>query len=451
MRSSSIRASAINYSETDEERGDRRNSNNSDFDSDPDDAAPFSIHGDQHHRKDSSLVPLLNPSNTKRGRHNSIFVKSFEDFKGQEDWEVQRKKYVYILGDSFESFFFKFDRLITSGVQYKRFKLLGYLAMSVTNIFAIEIGFALPFILFATGWDGFGLELAYLMLFLSLFSQIPKRFLWRYRPYMVKRAYKMNPKESAKTSSFPSRAVTCATVYSFFACYVYVHMFIANPMTGKDTHHNNSVEYSIGPYYILWWMPVLITVCVLLSSWARIILGVHYPSDCLFGFLQGAAVCAVATFVHHLHAVGLGVWCQTCFDNMCYANAEHAVNLKSLGSINWFVFASCLIVSLVLVLFSIIKPIDFWDKCDRVYGMLLPGIVFHLTFLCPQISTVSLEQPGKEHWWSYISATVLVCLCSFLVYRNRGKFGMLSFILLFCILYFYLVVWRSSHVGEIKS
>jgi hypothetical protein len=56
---------------------------------------------------------------------------------------------------------------------------------------AIETGIATPFVLYVLGFDGLATELSYLMLLLALFSQIPKRFLWRYRPYMVGRALKV--------------------------------------------------------------------------------------------------------------------------------------------------------------------------------------------------------------------------------------------------------------------
>ncbi len=112
-----------------------------------------------------------------------------------------------------------------------------------------------------------------------------------------------------ETSSFPSRAVTCAVVYSFGASYAYMYHY--------DT------------YQIQWWMPVLLVSITFLASFARvrhflkkpstrwnlphmqdftryaesrewggtgciwlilfffqINLGVHYPSDCLGGILQ---------------------------------------------------------------------------------------------------------------------------------------------------------------------
>lgn len=57
---------------------------------------------------------------------------------------------------------------------------------------AIEIIFAVPFILLALGIDGLGTEFTYLGLITAFISQIPKRFVWRYRPWMVQRANKVS-------------------------------------------------------------------------------------------------------------------------------------------------------------------------------------------------------------------------------------------------------------------
>ena len=35
-----------------------------------------------------------------------------------------------------------------------------------------------------------------------------------------------------------------------------------------------------------WWLVLMVIVVVGVASFARVHLGVHYPSDCLFGILQ---------------------------------------------------------------------------------------------------------------------------------------------------------------------
>lgn len=86
---------------------------------------------------------------------------------------------------------------------------------------ALEISVAAPIALYVLGWDAVATDILYLSLTLSTLSQIPKRFLWRYRPFMVHRAQQ---RKKTTTSSFPSRAVACATVY---ACILPLAIFAA--------------------------------------------------------------------------------------------------------------------------------------------------------------------------------------------------------------------------------
>jgi hypothetical protein len=58
-------------------------------------------------------------------------------------------------------------------------------------ITTVEVGIAVPFCLFIFGKDTLATEMTFLMALTCLISQIPKRFLWRYRPYMVGRAKKV--------------------------------------------------------------------------------------------------------------------------------------------------------------------------------------------------------------------------------------------------------------------
>ena len=106
--------------------------------------------------------------------------------------------------------------------------------------------------------------LTWFSLSLSVVSQIAKRFVWRSRPWMVARAKLVM---RTKTSSFPSRAVTCSV------CYVVIFYVVAwNEMFAGLTFQ--------------WWMCFILPISVLLSSFSRVQLGVHYPSDCLFGSIQ---------------------------------------------------------------------------------------------------------------------------------------------------------------------
>ena len=66
---------------------------------------------------------------------------------------------------------------------------------------AIEISMALPFALFMLGEDGIAIEFCYFALMLCIVSQIPKRFIWRWRPWMVGRARKVRESCGSKEMS----------------------------------------------------------------------------------------------------------------------------------------------------------------------------------------------------------------------------------------------------------
>ena len=87
---------------------------------------------------------------------------------------------------------------------------------------ALELIIAAPFALLMIGYDSLSIQIGYLALVLATLSQvcvfnnvlcidcrkliiiikIPKRFVWRYRPYMI---YRAQERKRDKTSSFPSR------------------------------------------------------------------------------------------------------------------------------------------------------------------------------------------------------------------------------------------------------
>ena len=100
------------------------------------------------------------------------------------------------------------------------------------------------------GLDDVATESTYLILVTAFFSQIPKRFIWRYRPYVVGRA---EGRRRDITSSFPSRAVTCGVVYSYALCRGFAHR------AGREG--------------FTWYMPVSMVMCGFLAAFARINLG----------------------------------------------------------------------------------------------------------------------------------------------------------------------------------
>jgi len=339
----------------------------------------------------------------------------------ETDWPCPSQRFLYKFPISLERLLQPFDDKVMKFCQRVEGNIWVYIDLILTGMVAIETGIAAPFVFFILGWDGLAIEMSYLMLALSLFSQIPKRFLWRYRPYMVQRAKKMRNRESATTSSFPSRAVTCATVYSFVISYAYMYMY------------KNAVVVS-------WWMPLLAIFAVILSSFARVHMGVHYPSDCVIGLIQGILVCIFGTLLWHANTIG----CASCFTDNCYSlpTTPEGLTKENLKNFNFYSLIVSSVVALVITAVSVVKPIDFWDKCDRVYGMLLPGVVFQITFLCPSTMHSSLPHPKEAPWYAYLFGITIAALATAFAYKNKGRKPVLSFSCLFLVLYCTLALWR---------
>eukprot|EP01132_Coremiostelium_polycephalum_P007866 gene7866-9683_t len=279
------------------------------------------------------------------------------------------KRFVYLFPVWLEEKLRGFDDPIIKLCQRIQGKTVYYFSLFITSIVAIEIAIALPFLLFILGQDALATEFTYLGLLLALLSQVPKRFLWRFRPYMVQRARVV---KKDQTSSFPSRAVTCSVVYSF-------------AIVWAVSYYKHRSDDSV---VIEWWMPFLFIIMIALSSFARVNLGVHYPSDCVGGVIQGVLVCLIGTGLRKADILG----CRSCWDYSCYASD-----------------VLCVVIPIV----SVMKPVDFWSKCDRVYGMLFPAAVFQLLLLCPKSYNLnaSLPKPLTPHWYSFIFGISLnICI-----------------------------------------
>jgi len=344
----------------------------------------------------------------------------------ETEWKCPEQRFLIKFPISLERRFQVFDDFLIRTCQVANSKMWAYFDLLFTGMVAIEMGIAAPFILFVLGKDSLAIEMSYLMLVLCVLSQIPKRFLWRYRPYMVGRALKMRDKETAVTSSFPSRAVTCGVVYSYFICYAYV--ISSGPITSTDWH-------------FAWWMPILFIFTVLIASFARVNLGVHYPSDCVAGFLQGLVVCIIGTIFWSVNTLG----CKTCDPHVsdnCYSTGDEAVTSSNVHKYNWVSLLVTLVIGLLITLLSIVKPVNLWDKCDRVYGMIFPCIAFQLTLLCPSVVKTSLPEPRALEWYSYIYAFGVSAVLTVAAFKNSGRYPLISFFVLFCATYTAIAVWR---------
>jgi len=238
----------------------------------------------------------------------------------------------------------------------RRNKVLVFLALAYTALTTIELGVMLPLFLFFIGFDNLATQALFTVLCCAVFSQVFKRFVWRPRPWMASRAISVR---KDLTSSFPSRAVTCAVVYGYM---------IAHTLYSPDAV----------PFVVL--APIVI-VCAAGASLARIFVGAHYLSDCLAGFLLGCLCCAIGSGLNRAVAAG----CASCADHLCYAgSAEQHLTFSNLASLNLaslFVVAGGAVLAVVL---SSTAPLLFWQKSIPIFGLLTPLLAFRLVLLCPQ-------------------------------------------------------------------
>ena len=112
---------------------------------------------------------------------------------------------VYRVPESFDNYWRSFDDKIISIIQFKTNILFFIISIIITIFTTIEIGILAPLILFILELDQFACYVMWVMLSLSILSQLPKRFMYRKRPFLAGRAIRI---AKDKTSSFPSRAVT---------------------------------------------------------------------------------------------------------------------------------------------------------------------------------------------------------------------------------------------------
>jgi len=241
---------------------------------------------------------------------------------------------------------------------------------------------AMPIFFYILGNDGLATKILYLAMVLAIFSQIPKRFIWRYRPYM---AYRAREDQQTRTSSFPSRAVACAVVYCYIIDWIY-----------KDFNHLENQRAET-------WMFILLVSLPLLISFARINLGVHYPSDCIAGIILGLTTCLFGRLLFYADFYGCS--CDSSYSKICHYQNNSAIQELTPRTLhfNWALLACIIVGQFFFALFCILKPIQFWVKFGAVFGLLFPALTFRLLFLCPTRSVqYSLPVPVTTYHFDII-------------------------------------------------
>eukprot|EP00357_Protocruzia_adherens_P005872 CAMPEP_0115042960 /NCGR_PEP_ID=MMETSP0216-20121206/46577_1 /TAXON_ID=223996 /ORGANISM="Protocruzia adherens, Strain Boccale" /LENGTH=422 /DNA_ID=CAMNT_0002425175 /DNA_START=353 /DNA_END=1621 /DNA_ORIENTATION=+ len=290
------------------------------------------------------------------------------------------RKYVWEFSDKLDKKLRCFDDSLIKAGQYFHIRQpkgwrrsIGYvmyiMLMAISASTTIEAGVSYFFISFLLGYDIMGTYLVIQILILAFWTQIPKRFIWRFRPYMVGRALKAN---SDKTSSFPSRAVTGGFVYSFSLLYSY---------NMEHETHDGSEFMSLGG------MIGITLIISFLTSLARVNFGVHYPSDCVGGLISGAIIFAIGHAVNLTHPFG----CPSCMHNHCYADKDHILTLDtfSTSDLDFRPPAICALLVLVFILLVSSPKIKFWNKTAHVLGSCFSCISLKLLLLCPHPDGIS--------------------------------------------------------------
>ncbi len=251
-----------------------------------------------------------------------------------------------------------------------------------TALFAAQVIVVMPYVFSILGWDQLAIEFTYLVILTTTISQIPKRFVWRFRPYMVRRARAVG---KDGTSSFPSRAVTCSVVYTYALCFAYQSLFAPGQV-------------------FQWWMILVLLVCdrslTSAVSHAPVLLcavidysivagaadiGRSLPVRLRRGCAPGAGHLRrghhrLAPRRHRVSAHGCLRWfvssderdggggrCASCENHGCYTTDSNMISWWHL-QLNWWMFSVAFVVMTLVAVLCIVRPLQFWIKCDRVYG-----------------------------------------------------------------------------------
>lgn len=335
----------------------------------------------------------------------------------------------------FDRCFAPFDNPILSLCQKHTTGLVLLFSTTFTFFTSIEISLVFPPTLYALGYDrAAGLSTS-LLLVLGVVSQIPKKFIFRARPWMVQRAKAIR---RDKTSSFPSRAVVCAVVFSWL---------IAWGAASEGLIHNpvNSIALWVG-----------IACVATLTAFARINVGAHYPSDTVLGFVLGCLVIRLGTRLELF-------WTAVCNNPQAayMVAAERSTTLGQQGAaymtmepsltnatymLNLLASRPFMILTTASYMVTLISIRGFWVKCSYVYGLLLCCATFRATFLCNAgmsrgVSEIVQHGPMATHLKAVIPFLVLL-LFGMATRGRKGLFRIVSFSVIYICSFVVLLTWR---------
>eukprot|EP00178_Gracilaria_changii_P004829 TRINITY_DN17857_c0_g1_i1.p1 TRINITY_DN17857_c0_g1~~TRINITY_DN17857_c0_g1_i1.p1 ORF type:complete len:361 (-),score=46.88 TRINITY_DN17857_c0_g1_i1:167-1219(-) len=323
-----------------------------------------------------------------------------------------------------ERMFSAFDDRLVAVCQRRTDGLVHLFSLGLTFFTSIEVSLVAPPTLYALGYDIAAGLCSSVLLVLGIISQVPKKFIYRPRPWMVGRAL---PIRQDRTSSFPSRAVVCAVVFSWLiAQSLQLEGLLVQPMSPLNL-----------------WLAILGVAS--LTAFARINVGAHYPSDTILGFVLGVFVITCGNRLERR------IWHTSCPLSDAYATS-HAHALSDWSQVRAAMQRrSMTTMTLLAYSMTLVSIQGFWVKCSYVYGLLMSCATFRATFLCAQRSTmtgplVSLVQVVdhgsiRQHVYAVGTFAVLL-LFGMLTRAKKGMFRIVSFSIIYVGTLLGLLIWR---------
>lgn len=184
---------------------------------------------------------------------------------------------------------FAFDDAVTgfcqAGVVERNPRVFRFLGAFLSLCVSTECFVALPILLLSAGrkYDPRAARVIWLCYCTCTLAQLPKRFIWRSRPWMESRAI---PLKENKSSSFPSRDNVHAVILLYILCIVY----------------NFTSWAAFAALSVASFIPI---------AMVRVILGAHYATDCLAGFLSAFVILVIGEAV----SVGDDQMCEAIYSS----------------------------------------------------------------------------------------------------------------------------------------
>lgn len=81
---------------------------------------------------------------------------------------------------------------------------------------------------------------------------------------------------------------------------------------------------------------------------------------------QGVIICLLGLLLWKTNVFG----CTSCHEDACYAEVGSPEELTSsnLKDMSWIPFLIAVVLSYIITILAVIRPLNFWRKCDRSLG-----------------------------------------------------------------------------------